>query len=413
MKGVYTIERRGGTAVYLTYTPTGEARVRELYRFVPDGEKFTKRLAAAQSDAAKEVISRKAAVYERRHDLVRQRKAHRVPSFAEYARDYYVPAMKSGTNSARERMKEASLEVEIHRCGEGTLGRYFAEIPLDAITRSEIEKFIAHRQGEGAGSAGINRDLARLRNLLNDAADREELHLELPRISWSKVRQGEDPTSYRAMRDDEEPLILQHLPDRIECAYVETLLHTGIRPEAALRLRIGDHVDLEGGRIWVDRDLDKVSRGYVVYINSRLLPVLRALVAWRPERLQRQGSEMFCHRNGKPRKTVREAWRVACEAAGVEWQGPKGLKLRSLRPTFKTRILMAGGAEVDAERLLGHSVRAVKDRYYDPDEAHLRKVAELTIRDRSGVTELRPAKKTVTYLSRGRSEGSEAKVSSS
>jgi integrase len=122
---------------------------------------------------------------------------------------------------------------------------------------------------------------------------------------------------------------------------------------------------------------------------------------------------MFCHRNGKPRKSVREAWRVACDASGVDWRGAKGLKLRSLRPTFKTRILMAGGAEVDAERLLGHSVRAVKDRYYDPDEAHLRKVVELTIRDRSNVTDLGSAKNSVTRLSRGRSEGSEAKVSNS
>ncbi|HXK23916.1 MAG TPA: tyrosine-type recombinase/integrase [Myxococcota bacterium] len=400
MKGVYSVERKGGTAVYITYTSGGKS-TRELYRTVPHGDGFGKRLAAAERDAGKELISIKAALNEGRFHLVEQRKARRTPTFAEYAREHYIPSMQSGTNSARERMKDAPLRVEIRRCTSGTLGRYFGAVALDQITRTRIEQFIAQRRSEGAvRGATINRDLARLRNLLNDAADRDELRLELPRISWTKLRQREEPTSYRAMRDEEEPKVFAQLTDRIERAYVETLLHTGIRPEAALRLRLGDHVDLEGGRIWVGPELDKIGRGYVVYINSHLLPVLCGLVAWRPERFRQPGSELFCHRNGKPRKTVRVAWRVACDAAEVEWRGARGLKLRSLRPTFKTRILTAGGAEVDAERLLGHSVRAVKDRYYDPDEAHLRKVVELTIRDRDNVVPLRPAAEIFSRFSR-------------
>jgi integrase len=414
-KGIYTVARKGGAAVYISYSPPGAARVRELYRLVPNGDGFGKRLAAAVRDAGKELISRKAAVNEGRHNLVEQRKSRRVMTFGAYAVEHYIPAMQSGTNSARERMRPAPLLAEIHRVTDGPLGRYFADVPLDQINRSRIAQFIAHRleeehDGRTCHSAGVNRDLARLRNLLNDAADREELSLDLPRISWSKLRQREDPTSYRAMAVDEEPKVFAQLKDRIARAYCETLLHTGIRPEAALRLRLGDHVDLERGQIWVDRELDKAGRGYLVYLNSHVWAVLRGLVAWRPEQLQQSGSEVFCRRTGKPTRTIRDVWRGACDAAGVEWRGARGLKLRSLRPTFKTRIITAGGADIDAERLLGHSVRAVKDRYYDPDEAHLRKVVELTIRDRSNVIELRPTEKIVSRLSREASEGSEAKL---
>ncbi|HTO55345.1 MAG TPA: hypothetical protein VMR50_18315 [Myxococcota bacterium] len=126
--------------------------------------------------------------------------------------------------------------------------------------------------------------------------------------------------------------------------------------------------------------------------------------------LRQPEADLVCHRNGKPRRTVLEAWRAACDGAGVEWRGPRGLKLRSLRPTFKTRILLAGGAEIDAERLLGHSVRGMKDRYYDPDEAHLCSVAELVVRNRSNVTALRRPAEFVTSLSRGPLVVDQAKV---
>lgn len=392
--------------------------MREKFRVVPNGEGFSKRLAAAVRDAGKELISRKAAVNEGRHNLVELRKKRGAPTFAEYVETYYLPAMRSGTNSARATMRERGLASEAHRCSAaGTLGSFFGSDPLDQITRSRIEQFIAaraagERNGRRCNAAGVNHDLARLRNLLNDAADREELGLALPRVPWRKLRQqGDEPRRYRAMRDDEEPRILKALTDPIERAYVELLLHTGIRPLAALRLRLGDHVDLERGQVFVDRTLDKVGSGYTVYLNSHLWAVLRGLVAWRPERQQQTGVELFCHRNGNPRRTVLEAWRVACDAAGIEWRGDRGLKLRGLRPTFKTRIVTAGGAEIDAERLLGHSVRAVKERYYDPEEQHLRSVVELTIRDRSNVVPLRArpsapaapalrAEKTVAFRSR-------------
>ena len=290
-------------------------------------------------------------------------------------------------------MKERSLLREIHRCTDGTL-RWFNECRLDGINRDLIEQFIVARGEEGAGAAGTNRDLGRLRNLLNDAADRDSFsHVAFPRIPWRKLTRTEKPTSYRAMRDQEEPLLLAAIEDRIVRAVIETLLHTGIRPEACLRLRLGDHVDLEEGKVWVDEELDKNGHGYCTYLNSHLLGVLRGLVAGRPGRLRHPGAELFCYRNGRSRRSVRESWKRACERAGIEWSGPndKGLKLRGLRPTFKTRIVMAGGAEIDAERLLGHSTRSIANRYYDPDQEHLRSVVELTIRHRpSNVVELRP-----------------------
>ena len=153
--------------------------------------------------------------------------------------------MRLGTNSSREKMKERPLQREIQRCTEGTLA-WFASHRLD---KELVQKFILYRQESGANGPGVNRDLARLRNLLNDAADNG---LELRHVPWRKLHQQEKPVSYRAMLDHEEEPILEALKDRIVRTFVETLLHTGIRPEACLRLRLGDHVDLERGSICVD-----------------------------------------------------------------------------------------------------------------------------------------------------------------
>ncbi len=204
---------------------------------------------------------------------------------------------------------------------------------------------------------------------------------------------SEDPQSYRPMRDDEEPRLLAGLCDPIVRELVETLLHTGMRPQAALELR-WEHVDLERMVITVTREINKTHE-YRVYPNSRVREILRGLYARRPEPLRRPQVAVFCHRNGKPRRSIRMAWKGACEAAEIE-----GLHVRGLRSTAATRLLEGGATELDVKLHLGHSVGSmgVTGRYVDPHEEHRRRIAELTVRARqSNVVLLRPI--SVTRLS--------------
>ena len=381
MKGIYTRKRKGGTSVSIGYTPPGQSRVSEIREFVDDGPAFSKRLRAAVKRAEDVLIKRRAAIVDGCHEkLIRSRAT--APTFAVYVREHYAPALR------RSSMKERPRDREIERVTAGTVGRHFGALLLDQVTRSEIERFIDARLEAGAGAAGVNRDLARLRHLLNDAADREELGVDLPRIAWRRLTLRETPTSYRPMRDDEELKLLAELRDPIVRALVEVLTHTGIRPEAGLALR-WRHVDLERWTVTVDRELDKVARGYVVYANARVQAVLRALYAFRPEVHRQPEAFVFAHRNGKPRRSIRTAWSTACDAAGVE-----GLHVRGLRATAATRLQESGATELDVKLHLGHAASSlgITGRYLDPHEEHRRKVAELTVRGRpANVIELHAA----------------------
>jgi integrase len=394
MKSVYTTERSTGTQVYISYTPAGEPRVRELFAFVDDGPEFGKRLARARRAAQKELTRRRAAAIEGRHEGLRPKRSRHVPTLSEYVNDVYVAALR------RSDMKPESREREVQRVTDGTVGRHLGGYSLEMITRSVVEEFVDERLRDGAGAAGVNRDLARLRHLLNDVADREELGLELPRIPWRRLMMQERPRSYRPMRDDEEPRLLQHLRDPIVKAYVEFLFHTGIRPRAALQLR-WQHIDLEGMTITVPREINKNDE-YRVYPNTRVQEILRGLYAMRPLAQRQPQVTVFCHRNRKPRRSIRTAWEQACTDAKIE-----GLHVRGMRATAATRLQEGGATELDIKMHLGHAIKSmgVTARYVDPHEEHRRRIAELTIRQRgSNVVPLRPQEneiKTVTRLSSG------------
>jgi integrase len=186
------------------------------------------------------------------------------------------------------------------------------------------------------------------------------------------------------MRDDEEIRLLKQFRDPTVRTSVEVLLHTAIRPQAALQLR-WQHVDLKRATISVTQEINK-THAYVVYVNSRVEEILRALYAQRPDALRQPDSLIFAQRNGAERRSIRTAWSRACSAGGIQ-----GLHVRGLRATAATRLQEGGANTLDVAAHLGHSARSlsVTARYVDPAEGHRRKMAELTIRHRpSNVVEL-------------------------
>ena len=52
MKGIHTVKRKHGTAVYISYSPPGEPRVRELFQLVKRGANFDTELRLAKRRAS-------------------------------------------------------------------------------------------------------------------------------------------------------------------------------------------------------------------------------------------------------------------------------------------------------------------------------------------------------------------------
>ena len=118
-------------------------------------------------------------------------------SWQRYVEETYTPTLR------RSSMKEQPREREIRRVQTGSVGLYFGPIRLNKITRSRVEQFIDFRREQGTGHLAINRDVSRLRHLLNDVADRDELRIDLPRIPWRRLKLKEATTHNWPVREDE------------------------------------------------------------------------------------------------------------------------------------------------------------------------------------------------------------------
>jgi integrase len=106
------------------------------------------------------------------------------------------------------------------------------------------------------------------------------------------------------------------------------------------------------------------------------------------ETLQRRTGRIIpwvFHRNGRPVKDMRRAWKAACEAAGLP-----GRYQHDFRRTAVRNLVRAGIPERVAMQLTGHKTRAVFERYNIVSDGDLRAAAD-KLDQASGATMLRRA----------------------
>gem|GEM_PF-3918301 len=85
---------------------------------------------------------------------------------------------------------------------------------------------------------------------------------------------------------------------------------------------------------------------------------------------------LFTYR-GKPRKSIRTAFKNACIRAGIE-----SLRFHDLRHTFATRLVLSGVDLVTVSKLLGHSTIHMTMRYAHPaDNTKPRQMKDLGDQD--------------------------------
>lgn len=374
MKGIYTRERRGSTAVYITYTPPGKRRVRESVECVAEGPDYAKRIRAAEKRAEKVLIKRRAAIIDGTHGLVRLQSEITLKQFVE---KFYAEELRErGIRTAEE---------EINRCTEGPLGRHFGDTRLVDLNEFRIRGYLkARREGKvprlnkggrkGVGPGALNRDLARLKNLWNAAKKRKLVSGDNPVSEVENLTEPEGRVRY--LSPEEETALLEACGPDLR-RIIETALHTGIRQGALLGLE-WEHVDFKRGLIKVTRELDKAKKGYWVPLNRRVREVLHEL--------PRHSEYVFAGRDGKKRRCIRTIVATALKRAGI-----KDFTFHDLRHTAASRIVQAGGTLLDAGEHLGHSSPIMTQRYAHLSQDRRQQTAELTISPDS-VTHLSPAR---------------------
>src|SRR5437588_971360 len=264
--------------------------------------------------------------------------------FADMYLERVVPLMKS-IRTERDRVKRWM--------------RQFATRPLGQITRAEIEAWRRERMSK-CRPATINRDLSRLRHMLNIAVEWELLE-ESPMQGIKFLRENNARTRYLSLEECQR-LIASCMAPHIR-AMVSVALHSGMRLGEILNLRWYD-LDFSSGFILVRDSKNGESRH--VPMDATLFALFRAY----PHRL---GTDLvFSSPAGGHIVDVRTGFLNSCKRAGLI-----DLHFHDLRHTFASQFVMSGGDLYILKEILGHKSITMTQRY-----AHLSPTYKIKAIDR-------------------------------
>jgi integrase len=232
------------------------------------------------------------------------------------------------------------------------------------VTPDRLRDYIAHRQGEGAADATINRELEGLQRAFALAVEVGMLALAPKFLSLS-----EDNARHGFFERAEFEAVLAHLADADVRDFCEWFYWTGMRP-GEIRALTWAAFDRETWTLRLPAKNDKTRHGRALALQDDL----RAIIERRLHARRLDCPSIF-HRRGRPMGEFRKAWKRARREAGVE-----GKLVYDLRRTAVRNMVRAGVDPAVAMKISGHRTRNVFDRYNIISDADLREaIAKTTL----------------------------------
>lgn len=252
------------------------------------------------------------------------------------------------------------------------LARWSA-MPLDAITRMEVQGWVADLTAAGRGPHAVAEAVQQLTSVL-EAAVLDDL---IPSNPARRVRLPTPPRQPdRILTEAEEPLLLAAMPTAQDRRMVEVLLDTG--------LRYGELAGLHAHRVNLLRrelhvvetltQLGKVKAMPKSAASNRTIPLPpRAVLALAAqlEGRDRDGLVFRTMRGSRPMMQPNwrvRAWYPAIEAAGLDAPPPTP---HDLRHTALTRLIAEGTDIKTVQAIAGHESLTTTLRYlHAQSDAH-------------------------------------------
>jgi integrase len=289
-------------------------------------------------------------------------------------------AAKDVLNDYRTNRKRSLDDVE--RRIEMHLKPFFGNRRMASITTADIREYINARQKEttvvrkaftftardgtprhvpeqrrtiaGVSNAEINRELTALKRMFNLAIQAGKL-IQKPHIPFLKehnVRVG-------FFERDQFVAVVERLPKAVRPPATFAYL-TGWRIDSEVLSLEWRQVDFNAGEVRLDPGRTKNGEGRTFPMTRELRQLLEAQRAITDD-LQRRHN-VVCrhvfHRDGRPIRSFRVAFRTACVRAGCP-----GRVLHDLRRTAVRNLVRAGIPERVAMQMTGHKTRSVFERY--------------------------------------------------
>lgn len=248
------------------------------------------------------------------------------------------------------------------------LDKAFGGRPVLDIRIAQIEAYITSRLAEGAAPASVNRELAALRRMFNLAVTQEVLDRRTPpkiqALRENNVRKGFFEAS-------QVEAVCKHLPKHL-VPVIRVAAITGWRVHSELLTRQLKHVDLHAGWLRLDPGETKNGEGREFPIKGVLREIIETQIQETRafERANGRVVRWLFHREGRPIKGFRKAWRRACTLSGQP-----GKLVHDLRRTAVRDMERIGIGRRAAMALVGHKTESMYRRYVVVDSEMLQEAA--------------------------------------
>ena len=255
--------------------------------------------------------------------------------------------------------------ADAQRRHEKHLKPFFGGRRIASISTPDVRLFTSRRLDAGASNGEINRELTLLKRAFSLAIQAGKLFAKphIPLLREDNVRTG-------FFEPHEIDAVLRHLPGDL-VTLVRFLCITGWRVGEVLPLQ-WRQVDVAAGEVRLDPGTTKNREGRTFPFTDELREILGNQIVVADELKQTNG--IICpwvfHRNGRPIKNFRVAWRNACVKAGCP-----GRLVHDLRRTAVRNMVRSGISEPVAMKLTGHKTRSIFDRYNIVSDGDLRAAA--------------------------------------
>jgi integrase len=235
------------------------------------------------------------------------------------------------------------------------LRRHLQLYRVKNITTDVLTAYVNARREEGASESSIKYELSTLKKGFSLAIRAEKLDRRpaFPTLTVENTRTGFfEPAEFKAL--------LSELPETLK-GLAEFYYLTGWRKNEVLT-RQWSNVDVVAGVIRLEPGETKSGKGRVFPFST--LPALRKLLerqrSYTDEVERRTGQVVpwVFHREGRPIRDFRAAWKAACKRAKLSYKIPHDFRRTAVR-----NLERAGVPRSVAMELVGHQTESVYRRY--------------------------------------------------
>jgi integrase len=267
--------------------------------------------------------------------------------------DYTVNAMRSLAGMQRRVRKH--------------LEPFFRGRRMSSVQTDDVQRYVAHRQDEGASNATINRELAALKRAFTLCLRAGTL---VTRPYIAMLREAAPRSGF--FESDQVAAVRRHLPAPLRPVLTFAVV-TGWRIKSEVLPLEWRRVDLDAGTVRLDAGTTKNGEARVFPFTAELKALLVAQRAACDAIARERGiivRHVFPWEDGERIRDFRGSWATACTAAAVP-----GRILHDCRRTAIRNLERAGVPRSVAMKMVGHKTESVYRRYAIVAESDLHDAA--------------------------------------